>query len=136
MEADPSTDRKLLEKSIDEGIKLFNSREFFEAHEIWEEQWQQEEGDERRLLQGLIQVAAGLYKLQVGMPSGTHKLLIKAVEHLKQVPREKHYNIDLLPLIESAEYWRDESRKMVENFATRYDSEKLPSLKCSSLSSE
>jgi len=118
--------------SLSRGAELFNKREFFEAHEIWEDQWREEEGDERHLLQGLIQVAAGLYKLQIGMPSGTFKLMAKAIGHLTAVPEEKLYGVNLPPLLQSAEYWREEARRMVDNFQTRYDVAKLPELEVDS----
>ena len=40
------------------GVLLFNGGCFFEAHEVWEDVWAESHGDERRLVQGLIQ--AGL----------------------------------------------------------------------------
>jgi predicted metal-dependent hydrolase len=43
------------------GRHLFNAGRFFEAHEVWEEAWLREQGETRRLLQGLIQVAAGYH---------------------------------------------------------------------------
>src|SRR5262245_54282863 len=42
------------------GIQLFNHRDFFEAHEVWEDLWQECAGPERRFYQGLIQAAVGL----------------------------------------------------------------------------
>ncbi|HET6150940.1 MAG TPA: DUF309 domain-containing protein [Polyangia bacterium] len=46
------------------GARLFDGALFFDAHEAWEEHWRVERDPERRrLLQGLIQVAAALHKL-------------------------------------------------------------------------
>src|SRR5207253_9167993 len=42
-----------------EGVELFRSGRFFEAHEVWEAIWMASSGDEKRFLQGLIQLAAG-----------------------------------------------------------------------------
>lgn len=42
---------------------LFNHHLFFEVHEILEEQWKQEVGDERLFLQGLIQIAVAFHHL-------------------------------------------------------------------------
>ena len=44
-----------------EGIALFNDVEFFEAHDAWEELWQEYHGDDRKFFQGLIQVAVCLH---------------------------------------------------------------------------
>ena len=44
-----------------EGIRHFNAREFFEAHEVWEDVWRDEQGPARQYYQGLIQVAVCLH---------------------------------------------------------------------------
>lgn len=124
----PPTHRDAFLHALRAGAELFNARQFFEAHEVWEEQWRDEDGDERHLLQGLIQVAAGLYKLQLGMPSGTFKLMEKALGHLRAVPVHKAYALQLEPLIAAAERWRDEAKRMLDAFDTRYDVEALPRL--------
>ena len=50
---------------FDIGINLFNSGKYWDAHESWEEIWQElgddPEDDWEILLRGLIQVAAGLH---------------------------------------------------------------------------
>jgi hypothetical protein len=44
---------------IRKGVELFSAGRFWEAHEAWEAAWLVEDGDVRKMLQGLIQVAAG-----------------------------------------------------------------------------
>src|SRR5512132_3389935 len=53
-------------RSIEPGRALFNAGRYFEAHEVWEALWLTETGERRRLLQGLIQLAAALYKASEG----------------------------------------------------------------------
>ena len=113
--------------SLHTGQILFNEGKFFEAHEVWEEKWIETEGDERHLLQGLIQVAAGFYKLQVGMPTGTYKLLQKASEHLREIPADM-YGVELEPLLRSIDLWIESTKKMVNEFRTNYDKNLLPKL--------
>ena len=48
-------------KKFDLGLTHFNSRRFFEAHEIWEEIWLVEAEPEKTFLQGLIQLAAAYH---------------------------------------------------------------------------
>lgn len=43
------------------GIEHFNRREFYDAHEVWESLWNDQAGDERRFVQGLIQFATALH---------------------------------------------------------------------------
>lgn len=46
------------------GVELYAGGRFWDAHEAWERLWRDARDDRlRRLLQGLIQVAAALYKL-------------------------------------------------------------------------
>lgn len=48
------------------GVREFNAGRFFEAHEVWEEQWNELVGDEKVFVQGLIQIAAGYLKYELG----------------------------------------------------------------------
>lgn len=56
------------------GIEYFNACEFFEAHEVWEELWQELEGPSRRFYQGLIQAAVCLHHFGNGNTHGARKL--------------------------------------------------------------
>lgn len=56
------------------GIDEFNQGLFFECHETLEEIWLEEHGEERRFYQGIIQIAAGYFKLEQGVPAGAIKL--------------------------------------------------------------
>ena len=114
-------------ESLQQGKNLFNEGKFFEAHEIWEETWANTDGDERHLLQGLIQVAAGFYKLQVGMPSGTYKLLEKGAGHLRAIPQNM-YGVDLTTLLEKVDDWVQTTKQMIEEFRTNFDATQLPKL--------
>jgi len=47
-----------------EGARLFDASRFWDAHEAWERVWiAEKDADRRRLVQGLIQLAAALHKL-------------------------------------------------------------------------
>lgn len=70
-----------------EGIRLYNGKLFFEAHEAWEHEWlTAAEGTEKRLLQGLIMLAAALHKYTRGEYSGPLKLMAKCHAILKTLP--------------------------------------------------
>jgi predicted metal-dependent hydrolase len=56
------------------GILFFNSRDFFEAHEVWESLWMHCAGPERRFYQSLIQAAVALYHFGYGNLRGALKL--------------------------------------------------------------
>lgn len=68
---------------LHKGIDEFNSRLFFECHETLEEIWLEEHGDERKFYQGIIQIAAGYFKWQQGVPAGAIKLWRMGVEKIE-----------------------------------------------------
>ena len=69
----------------EEGIRLFNTGYFFEAHDALEEVWVERTGREKTLYQGLIQVAAGLYKAGMKNQGGAVSLLRKGLAKLEAV---------------------------------------------------
>lgn len=69
---------------IAEGRSAFNRGEYFQAHELWEEAWKELDGLERILLQGLIQIAAGLHHLQQHRPGPGAGLLGKGLDKISR----------------------------------------------------
>ena len=65
-----------------QGISHFNARDFFEAHEVWEELWMQCEGESRKFYQGLIQVAVCLHHFGNGNTRGARKLFHSSSRYL------------------------------------------------------
>ncbi len=112
---------------LEKGIELFNRQDFYEAHEAWEEAWVDDVSEDRLLLQGLIQVAAGFYKLQTGQPVGTMKLLGAALVKLRPfVGRSR--GVDLGALLPEVERWLREAETLVEQKRALYDPALLPRL--------
>jgi len=62
---------------------LFDTRCYFETHEILEPLWMRAEGLERQALQGLIQVAVGFQHLANGNVVGSRLLLEEGLSRLK-----------------------------------------------------
>ena len=67
---------------LQKGIDEFNQGLFFECHETLEEIWLEEHGEERKFYQGIIQIAAGFFKLEQGVPVGAIKLWRMGIEKL------------------------------------------------------
>jgi predicted metal-dependent hydrolase len=65
-----------------QGILLFNRREFFECHEVLEEEWTPERGPRRLFLQSLIHMAVGLYHASRNNPAGASRQLRKGLRKL------------------------------------------------------
>jgi predicted metal-dependent hydrolase len=112
---------------LGQGVTLFNQQEFYEAHEAWEAGWMDELGDERTFLQGLIQVAAGFYKLQVGSPVGTQKLLEQGSKKLRSFVG-RSLGVDLESLLPTLDVWIAEAKVLAAHQRADYDPKRLPKL--------
>lgn len=73
-------------KKFHDGIILFNSGEFFKAHEVWEEIWLAAEEPEKTFLQGLIQIAAAFHHYSRGNRNGGQSLATAALAKLENLP--------------------------------------------------
>jgi hypothetical protein len=109
------------------GVELFNRQEFYEAHEAWEAGWIDELAEERLLLQGLIQIAAGFYKLQVGSPGGTVKLLDEGMKKCRRF-LEAPQGVNLAALLPLVEGWLATARRLVAEKRADYDPGLLPKI--------
>ncbi len=69
-----------------EGIRLFNDGNFFEAHEVWEQEWKISKGTKRIFYQGIIQAAAALLHIQRGNYAGAVSVYLKAWAKLAPLP--------------------------------------------------
>ena len=90
---------------FDEGIKLFNSAEFFEAHEVLEDVWRVAPAEEKKFLQGLIQAAVAFHHHSTGNALGARSLLARARRNLSDFPGE-FKGVHLEHLLESLSRWQ------------------------------
>jgi predicted metal-dependent hydrolase len=109
------------------GLALFNQGEHYAAHEAWEIGWLAEPSDERLLLQGLIQVAAGFVKLSRGEPHATAKLLGLAQDKLRRFVGQAH-GLDLPAFLLQVEAWRERASAMAHEGRVDFDPAALPRL--------
>ncbi|MDY6764912.1 MAG: DUF309 domain-containing protein [Halobacteria archaeon] len=72
--------------ALRKGARLFNEEEFFEAHEVWEDEWHEAVGTNKTFLHGLIQTAAAYVHHKRGNPQGVLSLSNSALIYLKKVP--------------------------------------------------
>ena len=71
---------------MEDGRAAFNRGEFYEAHEFWEDVWNEIDDPERTWVQGMIQVATGLHKVSGDKRGPARTLLEKALIKLQDVP--------------------------------------------------
>ena len=69
-----------------EGLRLFNAREYFEAHEALEDAWNAEEGDAKRLYRGILQVAVTYLHVTRGNYNGAVKVHARSRKWLEGLP--------------------------------------------------
>ena len=77
-----------------QGIEFFNVCDFFEAHEAWEELWQEDRSEARKFLQGLIQAAVALHHFGNGNIRGAKKVYFGARGYLEHY-RPRYWGLDL-----------------------------------------
>lgn len=69
-------------KGLETYIRLFNQRQFFEAHEVLEDEWHKT-GRGDNFYKGLIQLAAALVHVQKGNAKGAKRLVGTARRYLE-----------------------------------------------------
>lgn len=71
-----------MDELLQRGIHLFNTRQYFACHEVWEEAWTPEHGPRRLFLQALIHFAVALYHSERANPTGAGRQLGKGLRKL------------------------------------------------------
>jgi|TARA_B100001250_G_scaffold127752_1_gene108768 hypothetical protein len=84
------------------GIISFNKKNFYDAHESWEELWSEYRLKDEIFIQGLIQLAVAFFHITNLNLKGSRNLFNKCLPKLKKFPAN-HRNINLLEIITSAE---------------------------------
>ena len=84
------------------GMKLFNSSNWYRAHDILEEIWYETIGPERQTLQGILQIAVAQVHLENGNINGATILYGEALGRLKR-SRFDSLGLDISKLCKTAE---------------------------------
>ena len=92
-------------KGFDLGLRLFNDGDFFEAHEVWEDVWRAAPREEKKFLQGLIQIAVGLHHHSTGNQVGAQSLLARGSRNLAGYPAD-FGAIDVDALLQAVASWQ------------------------------
>ena len=74
---------KSLKDSLFNALKLFNNHEWYEAHDAFEEIWNSVDGDERQVIQGILQVSVSQFHLSKGNLNGATILLGEGLGRIK-----------------------------------------------------
>lgn len=71
-----------MNKLFQAGLRAYQKRDFFEAHEQWETLWSDYHPPQRSLIQGLIQLAVSFVHVENGNLTGARNLIAKAQRKL------------------------------------------------------
>ena len=77
-----------------QGIEHFNTCDFYESHEVWEELWTEYRGPARRFYQGMIQAAVALHHFGNGNIRGAKKVYQSSRQYLEPY-RPTYLGLDL-----------------------------------------
>ena len=75
--------KKSFEDSLFIALNLFNNHEWYEAHDAFEEIWNYVDGDERQIIQGILQVSVSQFHLSKGNFNGATILLGEGLGRIK-----------------------------------------------------
>ncbi len=102
MDADVDAERD----RIRDGLRLFNERYFFEAHEVLEDVWHRDHGPSRLFLQGLIQLCAGFHHYQNSNARGAAELLQRGADKMRRYP-DVYLGLDAKTLLAQVDVCRN-----------------------------
>ena len=87
------------------GIKAFNEKNFYEAHEYWEELWLDYKLDDSKFIQGLIQLAVSYYHLFNNNLNGAKSMIGKCLGKLDDFDRSWGIDVnDLKNKVQDVKY--------------------------------
>ena len=103
----------MIAEELQRGINLYNTGHFFECHDVLEDLWHGTRGTDRLFLQGLIQLAVGMYHFENRNWKGANSQLKKSAAKLEQyLP---HYcGVDVGRLLKECAPWILKSEPGVE----------------------
>ena len=93
---------KRFKDSLQEAIDLFNNQKWYEAHDAFEDIWNDLVGDERQIVQGILQVSVSQFHLNKGNLNGAMILLGEGLGRIRNKVSED-LEIDLVLLCNSLE---------------------------------
>ena len=90
------------QEAFNNAIDLFNKRKWYEAHDAFEDIWNSLDGDERQIIQGIIQVSVSQFHLTKGNFNGATILLGEGLGRIKN-RTNNNLGIDLESFCKSLE---------------------------------
>ena len=93
-------DQKIMKDLFDKGLKSFNEKKFYDAHEFWEDLWSDFRLSDAKFVQGLIQLSVGYFHISNFNKNGANGLFKKCLPKLN-LYRPEHRGIDVENILKS-----------------------------------
>tara|TARA_Y100001968_G_scaffold8330_1_gene7004 strand:- start:2791 stop:3159 length:369 start_codon:yes stop_codon:yes gene_type:complete len=93
---------KSFQDSLYVALNLFNDQKWYEAHDAFEDIWNTLDGDERQVIQGILQVSVSQFHLSKGNLNGATILLGEGLGRIK-TRTNINLGIDLYSFCQSLE---------------------------------
>ena len=93
---------KKFKESLQEAVDLFNNQKWYEAHDAFEDIWNDLVGEERQIVQGILQVSVSQFHLNKGNLNGAMILIGEGLGRIRNRASED-LEIDLKQLCRSLE---------------------------------
>jgi len=79
-----------------QGIDSFNNQRYYDAHEFWEELWNEHPLKDALFIQGLIQASVAYFHITNFNLKGSRNLFNKSIPKLKKFPtNHRNFNLEL-----------------------------------------
>ena len=117
-------DTKNFKDTFSKALDLFNNQKWYEAHDAFEDIWNTLDGDERQIVQGILQVSVSQFHLSKGNLNGAMILLGEGLGRIK-TRTDVNLGVDLVSFCKCLDFLL---KKLQEN---QFLSEKdMPYLEC------
>lgn len=93
------------------GLELFNQGEYFEAHEVLEEAWNEDDSPGRELYRAILQVAVAYLQIERGNYNGALKMFLRMRQWIDPLP-DVCRGVDVAQLRSDARRVYDELQKL------------------------
>ena len=93
-------DQEIMKDLFDKGLKSFNEKKFYDAHEFWEDLWSDFRLSDAKFVQGLIQLSVGYFHISNFNKNGANGLFKKCLPKLN-LYRPEHRGINVENILKS-----------------------------------
>ncbi|MDP6684681.1 MAG: DUF309 domain-containing protein [Candidatus Marinimicrobia bacterium] len=102
------------------GLEAYHDGNYFDAHEFWEDLWSDYYLEDRRFIQGLIQLSVSFFHLENGNLKGANSLMRKCQEKFIDYSGV-HRNIDVDSLKQKLKIIQEEYKIIKDTTVFNYE---------------